>query len=426
MIQRTLQLLTFFVISTSVVLGQIDCNKASTSDKLVCQFPYTVGAYTNQTALGGLGQTGATSASAVTQAMNLGMATQVSQLPLATASAGNVVVPKGGVFQTFNNLGPVLTERAQPIGKGKVFVGFTASQYVFTDIDGLPVANLPFGFSSTASNGSTTYTSMKTRLSFKVNQVVAVGTVGLTRGVDLSLIVPVEVISVGAAPTDSKSYIFDAAGTQVGSSSNQWPASTGTASGIGDINFNLKTVLVRGERTSVSAGLLTRTPTGDHLNLLGSGAWGLNGYLVYSYIARFSPHAKVAYQWNGSTELNWRANPTDPTGKTGSNQNLPGGVQYAMGFDWGALKRLTVAVDLMGNQYLDVTRLVQTSKEVTSTLSIPTSVASVGSYTINELSTGFKLRVAGNLVLTANVLTQLNNDGFRARPTPMLGISYKF
>jgi hypothetical protein len=37
-----------------------------------------------------------------------------------------------------------------------------------------------------------------------------------------------------------------------------------------------------------------------------------------------------------------------------------------------------------------------------------------------------KWNPALSLVFSANLLTQLNNNGMRARPTPLLGIAYKF
>jgi hypothetical protein len=48
------------------------------------------------------------------------------------------------------------------------------------------------------------------------------------------------------------------------------------------------------------------------------------------------------------------------------------------------------------------------------------------SYTINNLSAGLKINPVRELVFSGNVLFQLNNVGLRSRPTPLIGISYKF
>jgi hypothetical protein len=429
--RRTMQLFLLAALSSSGALAQINCaSGSSASNTLVCQIPFATGLLTNDTALGG-GQTSPSAQQAAT-IFNSAIATQVSQLPLATASAGTVVLFKGGVPVTFNNLGPILTDRAPVLGRGKVFLGFTASQYVFTDIDGIALGNLAFGFSSQACNPpgtsgscnvvSTTYTTETTKLAFKVNQYVAIATVGLTKRVDASVIVPVQRVSLGATTLDSQSYIQNTGSTSaIGPLSNPSVYTSGTASGIGDIVFIGKGELWVGEHGAVSAALSMRTPTGDDRNFLGSGAWGFNPYLVYSYLAKVSPHAKIGYVWNTTTELN------NPTGTPGENQALPGGIDYDFGADYAALKGLTLAGDLLGNQYLDAPVLVLSSTNINGVPApIRTTVTDKSSYSINNLSAGLKVSPVGNLVLSGNVLVQLNNNGLRSRPTPLIGISFKF
>jgi len=177
-------------------------------------------------------------------------------------------------------------------------------------------------------------------------------------------------------------------------------------------------------------GMNFRTPTGDALNYLGSGAWGFNPYLVYSYLWKVSPHAKIGYQWNTATELN------NPTSTPGGNQALPGGLQYDLGGDWAATKHLTVAIDLLGSQYLNSTKLALSTVPLTflptptsttkTSVNLPTVVRANSTYTINDLSAGVKWNPYRDLVLSGNVLFQLNNVGMRSRPTPLVGISYKF
>jgi hypothetical protein len=41
-------------------------------------------------------------------------------------------------------------------------------------------------------------------------------------------------------------------------------------------------------------------------------------------------------------------------------------------------------------------------------------------------SAGLKTKVGANLLLTANVLFQMNNQGLRAKAVPMFGLSYTF
>ncbi len=444
--RHTFELLLLAAISNSCAFAQIDCSKEPFKFELVCKFPIATGVLINQGALGASGSTnGANSAVTVATGINIGIATQVSQLPIASASAGTIVILKGGVPETISNLGPILVDRAQTIGKNKVFVGFTGSQFVFTNIDGLSLRSLPFGYVQTAyvpgTNNqvaiSNTYTQENTDLSFKINQYTIVGTVGLTNRIDASVILPIERISLGARTLSPQSYIVNANNTALlfGPYTPQIQSNSGSASGLGDMLFNGKYQVFSGEHATFAAAMSLRTPTGNDLNLLGAGAWGFNPYLSYSYLQRFSPHVKIGYQWNTASELD---NPTDtPHG----NQNLPGGVQYDFGADWAAFKRLTLAADLLGNQYLNTPK-VETSNialnnllderpgtsppYASTSLTLKSSTVSNTSYTINNFSGGFKWRPLGSLVFSGNVLVQLNNTGLRSRPTPLIGISYKF
>lgn len=425
----TLQLLVLAAMSSMAALGQIDCISGPASQKLVCEFPYAAGLLSNETALGGSSgiATANKAAGSVATGFNSAIAAQVSQLPLASASAGTVVVYNAGIPETFNNLGPILTDRAQTVGRHRFFLGFTASQFVFTDIDGIPLSRLPFAFVATAyvpgtSTVSTyTYTAEKTNLSFKIDQFTGVATYGIGNRLDFSVIVPVEYVSIGSTTYNSTSDIFDASNAHVfGPYSNPDSHTPGTASGVGDITVNGKGEIWRGERGTVSVGMNVRTPTGDDQNYLGSGAWGFNPYLVYGYLAKVSPHAKIGYQWNTATELN------NPTGTPGGNLALPGGMDYDVGADWAMLRHVTVAGDLLGSEYLNSPRYVTTAVPLPDGTSITTITPQNSSYSINNASAGLKWNPYRNLVLSGNVLIQLNNNGLRSRPAPLVGISYKF
>ncbi len=439
--RRIIQLLLVASISSTGAWAQISCASGPAVKKLVCEFPFATGQFTNDTALGSQASSSgtATSAEQLAGSINIGIATQVSQLPLASASAGTVEVYKAGVPETFNNLGPILTDRAQTIGRHRFFLGVTASQFVFTDIDGTSLGALPFAFESTAYGPCTTspctsppvltntFTTEDTNLAFKIDQFIAVGTLGLTNRVDVSVVVPVEYVSLGATTYNSTSYTVNASGALVYPKySNPNTYATGTASGVGDIEVNGKGSLWTGEHATVAAALNLRVPSGDDLNYLGSGSWGVNPYLVYSFLARVSPHVKIGYQWNTATELN----PSYTSqGQFVKNVSLPGGLQYDGGADWAAAKHLTIAADVLGNQFLNTPRLVPTTTNISiSGTSTPlnTSVTGNSSYTINNLSAGLKISAYRDLVFSGNVLVQLNNNGLRSRPTPLVGMSYKF
>jgi len=427
---RAVQIVLFAMLCSSAAMGQIDCLNGPASQKLVCEFPFSTGLFRNDSALGGSSglSSGALGAYQVAQAINIGIATQVSQLPLATASAGAVVVYHAGVPETFNNLGPILTDRAQTVGRRRFYVGFAASQFVFTDVDGFSLKSLPFAYVATAYQPGTstvvsnTYTTELTNLRFKIDQFLALATFGITNRVDMSVIVPVEYVSIGASTHNSTSYTVNASNQLVlGPYSNPDSYSAGTASGVGDITVNGKGVLWEGERATVAVGMNLRVPNGDDRNLLGSGAWGMSPYVVYSYLGKVSPHAKFGYEWNTATELN------NPTGAPGGNKSLPGGMQYDFGADWALSRKVTVAGDVLGSQFLNTPELLEGTVAVSGVSTpLPASGSGITSYTINNASVGVKWNPFRNLVLSANGLFQINNTGLRSRPTPLLGISYKF
>jgi hypothetical protein len=433
MIRRTLELLLLTTMTTAGAMGQINCSSGASAQKLVCEFPFAAGVFKNDTALGGT-LNGIKNAELEAGFFNSAIAAQVSQLPLASASAGTVVrYNKQSIPETFNNLGPILTDRAETVGKHRLFLGFTASQFVFTDIDGLSLGKLPFAYAATAFKPgtntvlSTTYTTTNTDLNFRIDQFIAVATYGVTDKLDVTVIVPSERVSLGAATINSNSYIVNSSNQLVYSYANPALYSPGTASGIGDITFNVKSEIWRGERATFSGAVNVRAATGDDQNYLGSGAWGVSPYLVYSYLARISPHAKIGYQWNTNTELNFQINPTT---NVGSNHALPGGLQYDVGADYAATRTLTFAADLLGSQYLNTPELSRSTTTLQTTnlgnITLPSTSPVTASYSISNISAGLKWGPWRNLVFSGNVLFQLNNNGLRSRPTPLVGLAYKF
>jgi len=425
MIKSILNLVVIAIIFSASAIGQISC---ANSQKLVCQIPFSTGVFGTQ------GGTSVANANGLAQVFNSSIAAQVSQLPLTSSSGGTVVLYKSGVPTTYDNLGPILTDRAQTVGRHHLFLSFAASQFLFTDIDGLDISKLPFSYVAVSTDNTTNiYVKEQLNVHFKVDQYITIATFGLTDKLDVSMILPVERVSIGAATSALTEYLVNKT-TNVGQGPfTIGPAySPGTASGIADITFNGKYVVKSLERSTFAAGLNVRTPTGDDRNYLGSGAWGVNPYGVFSYLARVSPHVRLGYEWNSETELN--PNLVHP----GRNLALPGGLQYDVGADYAFKKYLTFAGDLMGNQYQNAVRLVLSQPTLTfinpppapptstTTVTLP-SVASVNStYWINDLSVGFKWRPYRTLIFSGNALFQLNNVGMRSRPAPLVGISYEF
>src|SRR5271157_3193532 len=324
MIKRTLLFLLLWSISSIGALGQQICTNRST--KLACQIPVV----TRAAYLGTIGNPAA--------AFSSSFATQLGQLPLLSSGSGVVLTLDKtlGVYVASENLGPILTDRAQTIGKHKLLLAFAYQKFLFNSIDGTGFGSVPFVFAAGSvppsnprqpctSTGSLICLQQNDNISMNVNQ-----------------------------------YVISSTGTAQGPALPFTSYAPGSASGIGDVLINVKRLIWSGEKTHFAAGLLLRFPTGDALNYLGSGAYGFDPYAVLAYQAgRVSPHVRLGYQFNTSTVLNPTINQT--TGAfTGSNSNLPGGFQYDFGADAVLFKKIptTVAGDFLGNYIVNAPVLV--------------------------------------------------------------------
>jgi hypothetical protein len=180
-----------------------------------------------------------------------------------------------------------------------------------------------------------------------------------------------------------------------------------------------------GSRGAVAAGASARFPSGDALNYLGSGAFGGSIFGLFEYRARLAPHMKLSYQWNGNSQvMNLQAPPT-----TG----LPGGLEYAAGADFKIVRSLTLAADLLGNQFVNVPSFTSSNFDLPKPAgqggipkTIPLTTQTNLTYTTANFSGGLKWSPKAHFLLYGNVLLQLNNVGLRSDPVPLFGIAYNF
>jgi len=349
---------------------------------------------------------------------NEAFGTQVTQLPLATPASGFIFTfdKSLGVYTASNqSFGPILTERAETIGRHKLYVAFTYQHFGFSEIDGTSTTNVPIVFTFfNPANGDTVYTATHDRVDTKVEQYAAFATFGLTSRVDVSVAIPFERISLGVSSTGTE---YSTISTATASFKEFLP---GSASGIGDVILSAKGTVLKKQRLRMALGTELRLPSGDERNFLGSGAVGVKPYVAVSRTGKIAPHLDLGYQWNGTSFL--------ATNKAGVEQNLPGFFYYSGGVDVGVTKRVTLVGDLLGQRFFNAPQITSPTS-----LSIPgqsgsfTSVEPVtGSYSADNLGIGTKINPIGHLLITANVLVKLDNGGLRAKVVPMAGLSYSF
>ncbi|WP_146072170.1 transporter [Bryocella elongata] len=410
----------------------VNCG-SSTATQLVCLVPYGTGAanQTNGTAI------------PTTSIFNAPIGSQLTQLPSASSAPGTVILTIHGNPEPYYNLGPILIDRPDSVGQGHLIVGFSAQQYRFDHLDGTPINAVPLVFVEGSGSNVQTYEQTE-KADIRLNQYTFVGILGLPKKTDISVTVPYNRIAIGATSTPTAVYTSSSVNTAQGH------YNAGFAKGIGDIVLNAKHVLWSGGdegRMSVSTGFGLRLPTGDALNYLGSGAYGYNVYALAADKRRFSTHVKIGYQWNTNSVL------LNVSGAAGQNQRLPGGLQTAVGADFGATRHFTISADVVSNEFQNspsisvvqygstVAGAGATGTTVPSTASCQTGVVALTAvstlctanivnktFTTANFSGGIKWKpfVRGGLVLYGNVLVPINDVGLRSKPSPSVGVSYNF
>ncbi|HWO28395.1 MAG TPA: transporter [Candidatus Acidoferrum sp.] len=329
-------------------------------------------------------------------------------------------------------------------------------------------------------------------ISLKVNQYTSYITFGLTNRIDVSMVIPIENVRMALASQDTivlgtNGFIVPTPGSPDATVGNQQtfpstgapatngppyffhlfkncpntsppsgatglastclnhtfpdPAFTGSgsnpnnsASGIGDVVARVKWNVWNGERAGFAAGLDVRFPTGDALNYLGSGSYGVKPFAVFSYRARVSPHVLLGYEWNTQSI-------TAGDLAAGVKGNVPNDLVYTAGADARVTKWLTGDFDIVGQRFFGTETVsvapqqflancgVCTANPTPNTVAIPTLVTHPNSsYNMTNASMGIKVRpfAKAKLVFTANVLVRLDDGGLRSKAVPLAGVGYTF
>jgi hypothetical protein len=361
---------------------------------------------------------------------------ELTLLPLASPASGFVYTfdPSLGVFsETQQSFGPILTERAETIGKRRVFVGFTYQRFRFNTIDDLSMKNLPAVFTHDPNAGvvgaaaKLDVITTDNRVDLKLDQYTTFVTVGLTNRFDVSLAIPI----VDAKMTISSQATIrrNPASTEIAhyfnendkvNSTQRFFSDSSSASGIGDLVVRMKYTAIKGESSGIAIGADLRFPTGDETNLLGSGAVGFKPFIAASLPGTkfLFPHVNLGYEVNGKSIL-----AGDIT--TGRKEHLPNQFLYSAGVDIGVNRRLTLALDYLGQLVVHGPHLEETFVQRPFG-NFPTIDLHKQSHNLSSGATGFKFSPTRHLLLSANVLFKLNNAGLRANVAPLVGLSYTF
>jgi hypothetical protein len=337
-----------------------------------------------------------------------------------------------GVFQrTTQSFGPILADRAETIGARRVAFGFAYQRFTFDSVEGIDLRRVPAVFTHDSAQllgGREDVVTTLNSIEATVEQSTTFVTVGITDHLDVSIAVPIVSNSLRVVSdalihrlgtTNPLTHFFRQSDGDVGV--RRLFTAAGSASGVGDLMVRLKQSVWRRPNGAVALGLDVRLPTGDEMNLLGSGATGLQPFATWSSTyQKVSPHINASYRWNGSSVLAGNA-------ATGEAAHFPDQFSYGAGADVSLNPRVTLAFDVLGRYFIDAERLRhQTFQALDGRSTFPNIMFARESFNAMSGSIGLKANVLGRLLLDVNLLFKLDEHGLRDKVTPLFGMEYSF
>ncbi|MGH9399295.1 MAG: hypothetical protein ACRD00_02930 [Thermoanaerobaculia bacterium] len=371
-------------------------------------------------------------------AFNTEIAGQLSSFPLASSGGGFTYRfdPDLGVLvRTTDSFGPVYTERADTIGKGRFDFGMNYSAFTFDTIDGLSLRDgdlrLVFTHAPVPNFVAGDVITSDLRLKLTTNTTAFVLNYGLFDAVDVGVVVPLVKVDMQTQSTAqiqrlatglccTTIHLF------VGGGSTETFSQSGSASGLGDILARTKFRILRGSAGALAVLANVRVPTGEERDLLGSGTTQATGALVGSL--RFPPvsvHGNAGYTW--AAEKN-------------GVKVVPDQIVYNFGLDVAVHPRLTLVGELVGRVVLNTQRVLTENHTYTADRAsadqssfTPYSqdfprlvVAPQSNQNRLSCSVGLRINPVGNLLVTLNGLFPLDSNGLQDKFTPLIGIDYSF
>jgi outer membrane putative beta-barrel porin/alpha-amylase len=360
---------------------------------------------------------------------------QLVTVPIPSPASGFTyeLDPATGVFKrSTDSFGPILAERAETVGAGRVSFGFAFQRFHFQTVEGLDLDRVPAVFTHDNAQllgGRQDVITTLNSIDATVAQYTTYLTIGITDRFDVSaamklvsndLKVQSKATIQRLGTTNPLTHFFRQADGDIGNTRVFW--AIGHASGLGDTTVRLKANLARDKSRGLATGLDIRLPTGDQMNLLGTGTAGLAPFVILSSsVHRVSPHLNASYQWNGQSIL--AGNPA-----TGQSDEFPDQVAYSFGADVAMNSRVTLALDALGRYYVNAERLSQETFHALDAAGTPFPNIGFSRESFNAFSgsVGLKVNVAGRLLLDTNLLFALDDNGVRDRVVPLFSFEYAF
>lgn len=375
------------------------------------------------------------------RSLNESLVTQLSTFPIASSAGGFTYSfdPALGTFtRSSDSFGPIFMERAQTIGKGKWNLGLNYLSTHYDSLDNLDLRGGEIEFQlhhlDTPPIGDPEdpffegdIINVNTYLKVDTQTTVFFANYGATSRLDFSIVVPMVKVDLDATArlhidrlsTAGIPGIHHFAGADP---DNETVHARDTASGLGDVLLRGKLKLTHSDRGGLAAALDVRLPTGDEKDLLGTGFTQAKlSFIASGSYGRFAPHANLGYSssWGSSSVIS----------------ELPDEIDYSAGFDVAAHPRLTLVAELVGRTLRNATRATLEQQTFDFELpdgsmsSVQRPVVTFGRSDLNLLlgSVGLKYNPVGNLLVTADALYSLSNDGLKQDSViGVFGLEYSF
>src|SRR4051812_1433058 len=243
---------------------------------------------------------------------NVALVSQLTALLLPSPASGFTYAfdsATGTFRRTTRSFGPILSDRADTIGRGRLSVGFNYQYFSFDALDGVDLSAVPAVFTHDdrqLGGGRLDVVTTANSVEASLAQWTGAITYGLTDRIDVSLALPIvrttlsvlsnaQIQRIGTV--DPAVHFFEDPTARGGFGDRKQFSGVGSASGVGDMIVRVKANGFREGSRALAVGLDVRFPTGDEKDLLGSGAFGVKPFAALSAsFGRLSPRANIAWQ----------------------------------------------------------------------------------------------------------------------------------
>ncbi|HXJ34013.1 MAG TPA: hypothetical protein VMS22_08210 [Candidatus Eisenbacteria bacterium] len=332
-------------------------------------------------------------------------------LPITSASAGFTYRynPTLEVFErTSETLGPVFLERPDTLGRNKFNVSVSFQYVEFNEFDGTQLTRLqnndPIVTTAFDAGGNQIgFRAQTLRYSLALQNYVT--TVSFTWGVlddlDLNILLPIIATNMrlGVHAQEVATAGLDGVFTP-STGPERVGYENGNPVGVGDILLRAKYQLPRLDWLRSAAGLVLRLPSGSHGNFQGTGDVEVSPFLYLSTVLwdRVEPTMNLGIDYDASNVSKSAAS-------------------YGIGVDVDITKRINFNLAYLGRSQFegtaepDDTSFLHLSNG--QTVSEPLLGLNFGRKDTSDLSFGIRVVVWGNVMLYANGIYALNDQGLR-------------